>query len=64
MIAFTLTLVCGHSTPTRYGPKLPPYLDPSETAWSLAWCGDCQTQRKVTDVRLIDGRGAGNGADT
>lgn len=59
MIAYVLDLACGHSTPIRHGRKLPPYLDPSETGWSLAWCGDCQAQQKVTGVYQYDGSGDG-----
>jgi hypothetical protein len=55
---YVLDLACGHQRRFTYRKK-PPFLEPTETAWSLAWCSDCHTQQKVTDVRQTDGSKSG-----
>lgn len=55
MPRYVLDLACGHKRPFTYRKK-PPFLEPSETSWSLSWCMACNGSQKVLDVRLNDGQ--------
>ena len=57
MPKYVLDLACGHRRIETLRKK-PPFLEPSETAWSLSWCLVCERSQKVTDVRQFDGRDA------
>lgn len=54
MPKYILDLACGHQRPFTYRKK-PPYLVPTETAWSLSWCSTCGRSQKVLDLRQLDG---------
>lgn len=54
MPRYIIDLACGHQRPFTYRKK-PPFLEPTETAWSLSWCERCQSSQKVLDVLLNDG---------
>jgi hypothetical protein len=60
MAEYVLDLACGHQRLFTYWKK-PPFLQPSETAWSLSWCTDCGKSQKVFNVRQRDGLVDGGG---
>ena len=55
MPRYVIDLACGHHRHCTYK-KPPPFLVPTETAWTLSWCPVCDHTEKVLDVRLTDGR--------
>lgn len=54
MPRYVIDLACGHQRQFTYR-KPPPFLEPSETAWSLSWCSTCGRSQKVLDLRRSDG---------